>query len=281
MHHFEAGGAAARTAAWKTLMILLIPVASVLLFVPTCFGTGLAMFAILSGGGNYGSGAGAALVLIPFFAGYLATFSVVALRLRYHMPKPMVEKPGPGTRSTRSAMTSPEADRPTASANYDELLPYAPPIGAQSNAELDEQPNRYVESLPLKEILIYSWAAVAASVGLAFVPDRNGAGTVFSYAFPEFATSIFALFCMWHYEQRGARKRSIGWKTVRIAVVALSTIFMFFPLWAVLMYVLTEMFTPLHRWIPIQLVTFIISLGIAYPVTFVFMASDLRTRMPL
>ncbi len=31
----------------------------------------------------------------PFFAGYLATFAVVALRLRYHMPKPSIEKPGP------------------------------------------------------------------------------------------------------------------------------------------------------------------------------------------
>lgn len=97
MHHFEAGGAKALTAGWKTLMILLIPVASLLLFVPTCFGTGLGMFVVLSGLGNYGGGETPVIIMIPFFAGYLATFAVIALRLRYTMPKPTVEQPGPWT----------------------------------------------------------------------------------------------------------------------------------------------------------------------------------------
>ncbi len=94
MSYFQAGGAAARSLAWKTLMVLLIPAASVLLFVPTCFGTGLFMFATLSGT-SLNNAVGPVLMFIPLFAGYFVTFAVIALRLRYRMPKPPVEAPGP------------------------------------------------------------------------------------------------------------------------------------------------------------------------------------------
>ncbi len=76
------GGPAAlpgRSRGWKVLMVLLVPPASLLLFIPTCVGTGIVALPLL---GSTNIFPNELALVIPVFAAYWVTCVVVAFRLR-------------------------------------------------------------------------------------------------------------------------------------------------------------------------------------------------------
>ncbi len=141
-------------------------------------------------------------------------------------------------------MTLPEDERPQASSTYDSLLPYAPPAEPMPESASDGLPKQYVESLPLGDIMLFSALATAISTGLIYAPDRHGLGSAISYAFPVLAACTFAVFCMKYYERRGGQRHSMSWKAFRIILVFVTTPFMFFTLWAVVMLTLKALLSP-------------------------------------
>jgi len=101
--YFEHGGGAIRSVAWKATVAILVPISSMILFVPTCIGSGIFVFSTI------GNALGEMTVAIPFFIGYWVTCLVIAMRIRSRMARPPGEdSPGPYVNiETESELRSP------------------------------------------------------------------------------------------------------------------------------------------------------------------------------
>jgi hypothetical protein len=73
---FDGSGGAARSTLWKIGVTIAVPFASMLLFVPTCLGTGIFVMPMMS------SSLSRMAIIIPIFTAYWATCFIVAIRMR-------------------------------------------------------------------------------------------------------------------------------------------------------------------------------------------------------
>jgi|GEM_PF-2642749 len=90
--YFGGSGGAARSMLWQVFITIAVPFASMILFVPTCIGTGIVMLPGL------GSQLGNMTFIVPIFITYWVTCFVVAMRMRSRLRRPSSElPPGPHT----------------------------------------------------------------------------------------------------------------------------------------------------------------------------------------
>lgn len=89
------------TVAWKLVVLAAVPPASMICFVPTCFGTGIMVLPILDFPGEWA-------FVVPLFFGYWSTLSLIAYRIRSHFGRIAAHRYGTylETDTTRSPFTS-------------------------------------------------------------------------------------------------------------------------------------------------------------------------------
>lgn len=89
------------TIAWKLFVLAAVPPASMICFVPTCFGTGIMVLPILNTPGEWA-------FVVPLFFGYWSTLSLIAYRIRSHFGRIAARRYGTylETNTTRSPFTS-------------------------------------------------------------------------------------------------------------------------------------------------------------------------------
>lgn len=89
------------TVAWKLFVLAAVPPASMICFVPTCFGTGIMVLPILNAPGEWA-------FVVPLFFGYWSTLSLIAYRIRSHFGRIAARRYGTylETDTTRSPFTS-------------------------------------------------------------------------------------------------------------------------------------------------------------------------------